>query len=105
MQPSQLQSLNTYLFEIRAVSHSNPGGRDSNGDNCDPFFAGSCDTSFYFCLRRSGTRHDDDEHNCPLGSYSTGDIGGDSFRFGTTRIASGVPNPMTFRGSGWPVTD
>ena len=27
-----------------------------------------------------------------------------SFNFGTNSISSGVPNPMTFRGSVWPVS-
>ena len=40
---------------------------------------------------------------CPLGRYSTGEIGDDSFTF-RIPIASGVPNPMTFTGSVWPIS-
>ena len=38
-----------------------------------------------------------------LGRYSTGEIGDDDFSL-RTPIASGVPNPMTFTGSVWPVS-
>ena len=31
-------------------------------------------------------------------------VGDDDFTFGSTSIASGVPNPMTFTGSVWPVS-
>ena len=55
-------------------------------------------------MRPPGTSRDDNSGNCPLGSYSTGEIGGDSFNFGSTSIASGVANPMVFTGSVWPVS-
>ena len=105
----------TYRLEIRAVSYSNPAHRDSAGicceisgrrSNCDPWFCGhcECDNRFDFCLRRPGTPRDDNSGNCPLGSYTTGEVGDDSFNFGTSRIANGVANPMPFSGSVWPVS-
>ena len=105
----------TYRLEIRATSYSNPDHTDAAGicceiagrrSNCDPWYCGhcECDNRFNFCLRPSGTRRDDNSGNCPLGSYSTGEIGDDSFNFGATQIASGVPNPMPFTGSVWPVS-
>lgn len=105
----------TYRLEIRATSYSNPDHRDANGicceiagrtSGCDPWYCGHChcDNRFNFCLRRPGTSRDDNAGNCPLGSYSTGEIGDDSFNFGGSSIASGVPNPMPFSGSVWPVS-
>ena len=106
----------TYRLEIRAGSYTNSQHKDSDGicceinrrSNCDSFIRCGlfceCDNRFNFCLRGQGTRHDDNAGNCPLGSYSTGEIGDDSFNFGSTRIANGVPNPMPFTGSVWPVS-
>ena len=39
-----------------------------------------------------------------MGSFSTGEIGDDSFSFGTSQIAGGVSNPMIFRGDIWRVS-
>ena len=103
------------MFEARAHTYRNSGHRDSSGEccelagrtsNCDPFWCPfcECDNRFKFCLRRPGTAHDDNTGNCALGIHSTGEVGDDSFSFGSTRIASGVTNPMRFTGSRWPVS-
>ena len=94
-----------YVLEVRAHTYQNSGSRDRNGDCCDPvlFSCGQCDNQFIFCLRRSSVSNDGNPNNCPLGRYSTGEIGDDDFTF-SSPIASGVPNPMTFNGSVWPVS-
>ena len=94
-----------YMLEVQAHTYRNSDSRESSGDCCDRFFVcvGQCDNQFIFCLRESSTPNDGNPSNCPLGSYSTGEIGGDSFTF-SSPIASGVPNPMTFTGSVWPVS-
>ena len=94
-----------YVLEVRAHTYENSGHRLSNGDCCDISLleCGECDNQFVFCLRGSSISNDGNTNNCPLGRYSTGEIGGDSFTF-STPIASGVPNPMTFNGSVWPVS-
>ena len=101
----------SYTLEVRAVNYGNSGHRESAGyccelvttSGCTPWWCGhcECDNKFNFCLRASGTSHDGNAGNCPLGSYSTGEIGDDSFSFGATAIASG---PMTFTGSVWQVS-
>ena len=95
----------TYTLEVRAHSYRNSDHEESDGGCCDPIFwyCGQCDNMFIFCLRGLSTANDGNPGNCPLGRYSTGDIGDDSFSF-RTPIASGVPNPMTFTGSVWPVS-
>lgn len=109
------QAEGTYRLEIRAVSYSNSEHKDAEGicceiggrtSGCDPWWCPhcECDNRFNFCLRAPGTSRDDNPGNCPLGSYSTGEIGDDSFSFGSSSIASGVPNPMSFTGSVWPVS-
>ena len=112
MQAIELEA--TYTFEVRAVNYGNSPHKDSNGyccelyrtSGCTPWWCAhcECDNRFNFCLRNSGTARDDNAGNCPLGSYSTGEIGDDSFNFGSTSIANGVPNPMTFTGSVWRVS-
>ena len=94
-----------YVLEVRAHTYQNSRSRDSNDACCDIgfFSCGQCDNQFIFCLRGSSTSNDGNPNNCPLGRYSTGEIGDDSFTFGSP-IASGVPNPMTFTGSVWPVS-
>lgn len=95
-----------YVLEIRAHSYQNSGHSDSSvpGSLCDPL-GDDCDNRFTFCLRNAGTDEDDDATNCPLGRYSSSEIvGGDDFIFGSSQIASGVPNPMTFSGNFWPVS-
>ena len=93
-----------------AHSYRNPGGRDSGGYCCESYstvlcgIIDQCDNRFVFCLRNFGTAEDGNEDNCPLGRYETpGAVGDDDFSFATP-IASGVPNPMTFTGSVWPVS-
>ena len=95
-----------YILEVRAHTYQNSRHRDSNNDCCDfcLFCCGVCDNQFVFCLRGSSTPNDGDPNNCPLGRYITGEIGDDSFTFSTPNLASGVPNPMTFAGSVWPVS-
>ena len=93
-----------YVLEIRAHTYRNRYHRQSNGRCCDRPFCGQCENYFRFCLRSTGTSHDDNAGNCPLGRYTTGEVGDDDFSFGSTSIASGVPNPMTFTGSVWPVS-
>ena len=104
----------SYTFEVRAISYSNSGHRDAAGlccelsrtSSCTPWWCGwcECDNRFNFCLRPSGTAHDDNTGNCPWGSYSTGEVGDDSFNFDSSSIANGVSNPMVFTGSVWPVS-
>jgi hypothetical protein len=94
-----------YVLEVRAHTYRNSRNRDSDDACCDIgfFSCGQCDNQFIFCLRGSSTSNDGNPNNCPLGRYSTGEIGDDSFTF-SSPIASGVPNPMTFSGSVWPVS-
>ena len=98
----------SYVLEVRAYTYRNPDSDESDGGCCDGSFFGSClsecDNQFVFCLRGSSASNDGNTGNCPLGRYSTGDIGDDSFSFSTPNLASGVPNPMTFAGSVWPVS-
>ena len=54
-------------------------------------------------MREYGARRDGNEGRCPLGAYSTGDIGDDGFSFGSSQIDNNVPNPMLFRGDVWQV--
>ena len=90
---------------MKAHIYQNSRNRDSNGECCDIgfFTCDECDNQFVFCLRESSTSNDGNPDNCPLGRYSTEKIGGDSFTFGSP-IANGVPNPMTFNGTEWPVS-
>ena len=80
---------------------------DSGGYCCESYSwcccSSQCDNRFVFCLRPSGTSQDGNEGNCPLGRYTTGEVGDDDFNFGSSSIASGVPNPLVFTGSVWPV--
>ena len=105
------------MLEIRAHTYRNSNHKDSAGYCCDlitrsgciSWLCGGsrgcqCDNYFRFCLRSTGTSHDDNAGNCPLGRYTTREVGDDDFSFGSTSIASGVPNPMTFTGSVWPVS-
>ena len=93
------------MLDVMAHTYRNSGSRESSGDCCDRiiFCVGQCDNQFIFCLRHSFTSNDGNPSNCPLGSFSTGEIGDDSFTF-SSPIAAGVPNPMTFTGSVWPVS-
>ena len=93
------------MLEVRAHTYQNSRSEDSNGDCCDRFIfcTGQCENQFVFCLRGSSTSNDGNRNNCPLGRYSTGEIGDDSFTF-SSPITNGVPNPMTFSGSVWPVS-
>ena len=92
-----------YVLEVRAHSYKNSGHGDGSGACCDPF-CGICDNLFVFCLRESSTANDGNPNNCPLGRYNTMEyIEDDSFTF-SSPIASGVPNPMIFTGSVWPVS-
>ena len=105
----------TYTLSVRAHRYWNSRHKVSDGtccdrsstSNCDPFWCTycECDNRFKFCLRGAGTSRDGNEHNCPLGSYETGEIGEDGFSFGSTQIDSGVSNPMIFRGDIWRVSD
>lgn len=95
------------MLEVRAHSYENIGDSghgDSSGGCCDPG-CGVCDNLFVFCLQELSTANDGDPINvCPLGRYNTvSSIEDDSFTF-SSPIASGVPNPMTFNGSVWPVS-
>ena len=94
-----------YVLDVRAHTYQNSRHRDRNDDCCDIgfFSCGHCDNQFVFCLRGSSTSNDGNPNNCPLGRYSTGEIGDDSFTF-SSPIVNGVPNPMTFSGSVWPVS-
>ena len=61
----------------------------------------SCDNKFKFCMRPYG--YSTSSVQCPLGSYQSGQVGGNSITFNTP-IDSNVPNPMQFNGSAsWPV--
>lgn len=102
------------MFEVRAHSYRNSEHKESAGyccesydtSGCDPWWClhCQCDNYFKFCLRNTGTTRDDNAGNCPLGSYTTAVVGDDDFSFGSTRISNGVPNPMMFTGSVWPVS-
>ncbi len=64
------------------------------------------DNRFRFCLQYSGTHHNGDTGNCPLGGYSTGEVGDDSFTFRNwISRRRGIPNPMMFAGAVWPVSE
>ena len=76
---------------------------DQHDNRCDVDIFDECDNKFKFCLRGSGSARDGNTENCPLGYYSTGEIGDNNFTFGSESIARGVPNPMTFTGTVWPV--
>ena len=54
-------------------------------------------------MREYLASRDGNEDRCPLGAYSTGFIGEDSFSFGWPLIDDDVPNPMTFSGDVWQV--
>ena len=113
--PIQLHSSEaTYTLSIRAHRYWNSRHEVADGtccdktgrSNCDPWWCGhcQCDNRFKFCLRRHGTNRDGNEQNCPLGSYSTGEIGDDSFSFSSPEIDDDVPNPMIFNGDIWQVS-
>ena len=105
-----------YTLEVRAVEYDNNDHKLANGrccerenrsDRCTPWWCYwcECDMSFKFCMRPPATAHDDNPGNCDLGRYATGEVSTDDDRFTfSTPIASGVPNPMTFSGSVWPVS-
>ena len=104
----------SYSLRVRAHRYWNSGHKLADGtccdktgsSSCDPFWCTfcECDNRFTFCLRRFGANRDRNVQNCPLGSYSTGEIGDDGFSFGSSQIASGVSNPMIFRGDIWRVS-
>ena len=102
-----------YIFEIRAHSYSNSESKISNGrccdsvvsSNCRSTFFSECENRFVFCLRQFDAATDGDATDCPLGSYSTGNIGDDDFNFATPDIADGVPNPLLFYGAIYPVSN
>ena len=98
----------SYVLEVRAYSYQNPESKHATGECCETFAISNCENQcenrFVFCLRGSSVSNDGNTGNCPLGRYSTGHIGDDSFSFSTPNLASGVPNPMTFTGSVWPVS-
>ena len=93
-----------YRFEVRAHRYENSDSETADGAYCD--CCSQCDIGFFFCLRDSGTSHDDNTGNCPRGSYEAGEVSTDSdtFNFGSSSIDDGVPNPMTFDGNVWPVS-
>lgn len=101
-------------MEVRAVSYSNPEHRASSGRCCELFRFNrctnhychfcDCDNRFFFCLRGPTTGQDRNTGNCPLGSYSVEGLESDSFTFDTPSLTAGVPNPLLFPGSIWPVS-
>ena len=95
----------SYRLRMRAVSWSG-NGRDANGECCEccPLLGciDNCDNYFIFCKRPHG--YDTSSEECPGGSYQTGDLGGDNVTF-SSPIDSGVPNPLVFTGTSWPVSD
>ena len=93
-----------YTLEIRAHHYWNPDHHMIGG--CCEWFncADECDNRFKFCLRGYEAHRDGNENNCPLGSYSTGEIGNDGFSFGSSQIDKEVSNPMTFEGNIWGVS-
>ena len=91
------------MLEVRAHSYENRDHGYSDGGCCDPG-CGVCDNLFVFCLQELSTANDGDPNSCPLGRFNTvSSIENDSFTF-SSPIASGVPNPMIFNGSVWPVS-
>ena len=111
-QPTFVSS--SYTLYVRANSYSNSYNTVADGTCCNQFATSSCNywlclncqcnNYFTFCLRAYGASHDGNATLCPLGSYKTGDIGDDSFSFGSSSIDSGVPNPLVFTGNVWPVS-
>ncbi|CAI8023970.1 hypothetical protein GBAR_LOCUS13974, partial [Geodia barretti] len=90
----------SYELRVKAHWYNNNGHKLSDGtccdksgrSDCDPWWCShcECDNQFKFCLRFHGVSRDGNENSCPLGSHRTGEIGDDSFSFGSTHIGSGV---------------
>ena len=100
-----------YVLEVRVHTYQNSDHKEVDGYCCESYAwvwcSDHCDNIFHFCLRPTGTTRDDNSGNCPLGRYNTvSDVpGGDDISFGSSNIAPGVPNPLTFTGSSaWPVS-
>ena len=93
-----------YRLEIQAHRYENSDSTSADGEYCD--CCSQCDIGFFFCLRDSGTSHDDNAGNCPRGSYEAEEVStdDDTFDFRSASIDDGVPNPMTFDGDLWPVS-
>ena len=81
---------------MRAHRYSNSESTVSDGSSCDSFLGGQCENRFKFCMREYGASRNGNQNNCPLGSFTTGEVGDDNFSFGTHQIDDGVPNPMIF---------
>ena len=63
----------------------------------------SCDNRFKFCADSSSSMSSDSE--CSWGSYQTVKLGSNDITFDTPIDSSrGIPNPMKFTGSRWPVS-
>ena len=100
-----------YTLSVRAYRYRNSRHKGSNGDCCDTVGSSNCgwcdhcecENRFKFCMREYGASRDGNEDRCPLGAYSTGVIGDDSFSFGWPQFDDDVPNPMTFSGDMWQV--
>ena len=105
-----------YSLEVKVAEYDNSDHKLANGrcceresstSGCTPWWCWwcECDMSFKFCMRPPGTDHDDDAGNCDWGRYTTGEVSTNDDRFYfNTPIDGGVPNPMTFSGSVWSVS-
>lgn len=103
-----------YRLEVTAHDYSNPDGVTSNGYCCERtryqpphcYTHDTCDSIFTFCLRNLYTPHDGNPVNCPLGRFQTRDEFGENYIiFDASFIERpGIPNPLVFTGSIWPVS-
>ena len=108
----------TYTLQVRAHTYRNTYHLNSLAECCEIYgrtqnclqsswcttTTCKCDNRFNFCLRNYGTSQDDDASNCPLGSKRTGLVYSDNDYFNFSSSMGGVPNPMSFTGSSWPVS-
>ena len=101
----------TYTFEAELHLYSNTESELSNGDPCDTICIGDfckCDNQFTFCLRpfSSGSENTDID-DCTLGGSKTTMVfqnsDGSSFDE-VSDLGNGVPNPVEYAGSSWPVS-
>ena len=99
-----------YELGVQLHSYSNPSSHDRLGYSCEGtfcLFSCECDNKFTFCLRPSGSFHDNNPSNCPLGVFRTREFDDqDNINFnGITDLGNNLPNPFFYRAIGnWPVS-
>ena len=99
----------TYTFEVRAHTYSNRYHYDYRGRCCDHWWRRRncrkpCDNRFNFCLRSYGASRNNNANDCPLGARRTAKVYENDDYFNFPSPMGGVPNPMSFSGSSWPVS-